>query len=54
VSLAPELFDVDDRGRAVVLVLGELTQDQEHAARAAFANCPEQALVLHDDRGERR
>jgi ferredoxin len=52
VSLAPDLFDVDDLGNSVVLVTGALSPDQERGARAAEANCPERAVEIHDaDRG---
>ena len=43
---APELFGADDYGNAVVLVVGELTTEQEAMARRAVGNCPERALNL--------
>jgi ferredoxin len=45
-ALAPELFDADEEGYAVVLVSGELTDDQVAAARLAADNCPEYALSV--------
>ncbi len=44
--LAPELFDSDDEGYAVLLVTGEVPADQEAYARAAADNCPEFAISL--------
>ncbi|WP_019873334.1 ferredoxin [Sporichthya polymorpha] len=43
---APELFDVDDDGRAVVLV-PELTAELEKAALDAASTCPERAIAVH-------
>jgi ferredoxin len=50
-ALAPELFDVDDYGTAVLLVEGEIPSDLEDKARLAVANCPEYAITLHDADG---
>jgi ferredoxin len=47
-ALAPELFDVDDYGTAVLLVEGEIPTELEEKARLAAANCPEYAITLHD------
>lgn len=41
---APEVFGLDDDGNVLPLVEGELSADQEAAARAAVATCPERAL----------
>ncbi len=49
-ALAPDLFDSDDEGYAVLLVTtpdGALTPEQEAAAVLAAENCPEYAIVVH-------
>ena len=48
-ALAPELFDVDDYGQAVVIGDGTVTPELEEKARLAVANCPEYAIALEDD-----
>ena len=48
-ALAPELFDVDDFGQAVVLGDGNVPPELEHKARLAVANCPEYAIELTED-----
>ena len=45
-ALAPELFDVDDFGQAMVLGDGVVPVGLEHKARLAVANCPEYAITL--------
>ena len=45
-SLAPELFDCDDLGTAVVKVTGELTDEQLERAKLAAGNCPEFAIEI--------
>ncbi|MGB1823581.1 MAG: ferredoxin, partial [Ilumatobacteraceae bacterium] len=40
-ALAPELFDVDEYGTAVVIGDGTVAADLEDKARLAVANCPE-------------
>lgn len=47
-SLAPDLFDSDDIGNAVVLVSGDLTEEQLRGANLAAANCPEFAIEVGD------
>ncbi len=47
-ALAPELFDVDDYGQAVLLVDGEVPSDLHEKARLAAANCPEYAISITD------
>jgi len=47
-SLAPELFDCDDLGTAVVVVTGDLDEDQLKKATLAASNCPEFAIVIGD------
>lgn len=50
-AIAPELFDVDDYGQAVVLGDGSVSPELEEKARLAAANCPEYAISLVDDAG---
>ena len=45
-ALAPELFDVDDYGNAVVIGDGDVPADLEDKARLALANCPEFAITI--------
>lgn len=44
--LAPELFDVDDEGYAILLVDGEVPSELEDKARLAADNCPEYAITI--------
>lgn len=44
-SLAPELFDSDDEGYAVLLAESEVPAEHEDAARLAADNCPEFAIT---------
>ena len=46
--LAPELFDVDDEGYAILLVEGDVPAELEDKARLAADNCPEYAITLVD------
>jgi ferredoxin len=48
-ALAPELFDVDDYGTAIVIGDGSVAVDLEAKARLAVANCPEYAITIADD-----
>lgn len=48
-SLAPELFDVDDYGQAVLLVDGDVPDDLHAKARLAAANCPEYAIKVTEN-----
>ena len=48
-ALAPEIFDVDDYGVAVLLNEGVVPVGLEDKARLAIANCPEFAISLADD-----
>lgn len=43
---APELFDVDDEGCAILLVEGEVPSELEEKAQFAADNCPEYAIEL--------
>lgn len=47
-TLAPDLFDSDDEGYAVLKVDGELAPEQIEAAQLAADNCPEFAITLED------
>ncbi len=47
-ALAPELFDSDDEGYAVLLVPGDVPADLEDAARLAADNCPEFAITVEE------
>ena len=47
-ALAPELFDVDDYGQAVVLGDGTVAPGLEEKARLAVANCPEYAISIEE------
>jgi ferredoxin len=44
--LAPELFDVDDYGNAVVIGDGSVSPDLVERAKLAVANCPEFAISI--------
>jgi ferredoxin len=44
--LAPELFDTDDEGYAVLLVTGEVPLELEEKAQLAADNCPEYAIEI--------
>jgi ferredoxin len=48
-ALAPELFDVDDYGNAVVIGDGMVAPELADKARLAMANCPEYAISIQDD-----
>ena len=45
-ALAPELFDVDDYGQAVLLVEDDVPEDLQSKARLAASNCPEYAITI--------
>jgi ferredoxin len=47
-ALAPELFDVDDYGTAVIIGDGSVPPELEEKARLAAANCPEYAITVVD------
>lgn len=48
-ALAPELFDVDEYGNAIVLGDGQVPPELEGKARLAFGNCPEYAISIVED-----
>lgn len=47
-AIAPELFDVDDYGTAVVIGDGTVSPELEDKARLAVANCPEYAITIDE------
>ncbi len=48
-ALAPELFDVDDYGQAVLLVEDDVPSGMHDMARLAAANCPEYAIKITEN-----
>jgi ferredoxin len=52
-ALAPEIFDVDEYGVAVLLNDGDVPEELEDKARLAIANCPEFAISLLDSAATR-
>jgi ferredoxin len=47
--VAPALFEPDDLGNGRVIGDGTVAPEQADAARRAVANCPEQAITLHEE-----
>lgn len=47
-ALAPELFDVDEYGQAIVRGDGSVPPELEDKARLAVANCPEYAVTIDE------
>jgi ferredoxin len=47
-ALAPEVFESDDEGYAVLLVAGEVPDDRTEDARLAADNCPEFAISIEE------
>jgi ferredoxin len=47
-TLAPHVFDGDDRGLGMVLGDGDVHPEWENEARSAVANCPEQAITIRE------
>ena len=45
-ALAPELFESDDEGYAVLKVDGDVPSDREDDAILAADNCPEYAITI--------
>ena len=45
-ALAPELFESDDEGYAVLKVEGDVPSDREDDAILAADNCPEYAITI--------
>lgn len=46
--LAPEIFDVDDEGYAVLRIQGEIPQELHEKAQLCVDNCPEYAIEIAD------
>ncbi|MEO7572870.1 MAG: ferredoxin [Acidimicrobiales bacterium] len=47
-AIAPEVFQPDDIGNAVVVGDGTVAPEHEEKARLAVANCPEQAITIEE------
>jgi ferredoxin len=47
-TLAPDVFEPDDVGHCVVKVPVVAAPELDAQARLAVANCPEQALAIHE------
>ncbi len=47
-SLAPDVFDADDAGHCVLLVVDDVPPELEEQARAGERNCPEHAITIED------
>ena len=47
-ALAPDLFDADDEGYAVLLNDGQVPEGRERDAKLAADNCPEYAIEVTD------
>jgi ferredoxin len=45
-ALAPDVFDSDDEGYAVLKIDGEVPAEHEDGARLAADNCPEYAISV--------
>jgi ferredoxin len=45
-AIAPDLFDIDDAGYAVVVGDGTVEPEQAEDAELAADNCPEQAITI--------
>jgi ferredoxin len=48
-AIAPELFDVDEYGQAVLRITGTIPPELEKKARLAAANCPEFAIEVVEE-----
>ena len=48
-ALAPELFDVDDYGQAMLSVEGDVPEELQGKARLAASNCPEYAITITEN-----
>lgn len=46
--LAPEIFDTDDEGYAVLRIQGEIPTELEEKATLCADNCPEYAIEIGD------
>lgn len=45
---APEVFGSDELGHATVLISGEIPLELHAKVRRAYANCPEDAIVIEE------
>ncbi|MEM8923589.1 MAG: ferredoxin [Actinomycetota bacterium] len=45
-SLAPEIWDVDDEGYAILMITGEVPDDLQDKAQLTADNCPEFAIEI--------
>lgn len=45
-ALAPDLFESDDEGYAVLLATGDVPEGREKDAQLAADNCPEYAIEV--------
>lgn len=45
-SLAPEIWDVDDEGYAILQITGEIPAELEEKAQLTADNCPEFAITI--------
>jgi ferredoxin len=52
VTLAPDLFELDEYGTACAAT-DSVPVEREHAARLAAASCPEEAIEIAVDEGDR-
>lgn len=50
--IAPELFDVDDEGYAVLLREGPVPKELQEKAQLCADNCPEWAIEIIEDTDE--
>lgn len=50
-ALAPEVFDVDEYGNAMVRGDGTVPPELEEKARLAISNCPEYAISIVEGSG---
>ena len=48
-ALAPEIFDVDDFGQAVLRIETHIPEELHHKARLAASNCPEFAITITEN-----
>lgn len=47
-ALAPEVFESDDEGYAVLVVAGDVPEGLQEGARLASDNCPEYAIAVEE------
>lgn len=45
-SLAPEVWDVDDEGYAILKLTGDIPEELQEKAQLAADNCPEFAIKI--------